>query len=366
MRILVLVTDAFGGKGGIALYNRDMLTAMCSHTDCEEIVVLPRILSGQLEPLPKRLTYITAAAGNKIKYVLVLLKCVTQHKPFDFILCGHINLLPIAYFVGFAKRIPVILQIYGIDAWEPNKNSIANILAAKVNGVISISEITLKRFLSWCEISKANTYLLPNAIHQGRYGIREKSGTLVDRYRLSDSKIMMTLGRISSDERYKGFDIIIDMLPELIKEIPNLMYIVVGNGDDRLRLINKVADMGLQNHVVFTGYIEEAEKADHYRLADIFVMPSTGEGFGFVFLEAMACGVPVVASKQDGGREAVRDGELGQMVDPNKPDEIKAAILNALKLCSKQIPQGLEYFSFENFSKRLYGILDNVIGKING
>jgi phosphatidylinositol alpha-1,6-mannosyltransferase len=113
--------------------------------------------------------------------------------------------------------------------------------------------------------------------------------------------------------------------------------------------------------VVFAGFIPEAEKADHYRLADAFVMPGRGEGFGFVFLEALACGIPVVGSRLDGSREALRQGELGILVDPDRPDDIQAGILAALKRPRGVIPAGLEYFSFENFAKRCHGILRQVL-----
>jgi glycosyltransferase involved in cell wall biosynthesis len=87
-------------------------------------------------------------------------------------------------------------------------------------------------------------------------------------------------------------------------------------------------------------------------------MPSRGEGFGFVFLEALACGVPVIASRLDGGREAVRDGALGQLVDPTNPAEIRQAVIDALAAGGKQIPEGLAYFSYENFERRTHAIID--------
>ena len=77
--------------------------------------------------------------------------------------------------------------------------------------------------------------------------------------------------------------------------------------------------MGLSDRVIFTGYIPESEKIAHYNLADVYVMPSTGEGFGIVLLEAVACGVPVVGSRVDGSREALLDGQLGRLVDPGNP-----------------------------------------------
>ena len=77
--------------------------------------------------------------------------------------------------------------------------------------------------------------------------------------------------------------------------------------------------------VTFTSVVPEAEKADHYRLADAFVMPGRGEGFGIVYLEAMACGIPVLGSRLDAGREALRQGELGILVDPDDRDALGRA-----------------------------------------
>jgi glycosyltransferase involved in cell wall biosynthesis len=87
-------------------------------------------------------------------------------------------------------------------------------------------------------------------------------------------------------------------------------------------------------------------------------MPSYGEGFGIVLLEAMACGIPVVASKIDGSREAVRGGMLGVLVNPYDPEEIKEGILEALKKPKGIIPRGLIYFSSHNFERRCHKIID--------
>jgi len=121
---------------------------------------------------------------------------------------------------------------------------------------------------------------------------------------LAGKTVVMTLGRLSASESYKGriykgIDEVLEAIPELTEEIVDVVYLVVRDGSDRRRLEEKAKSLGLTKHVVFTGYVPESEKVDHYRLADVFVMPSRVEGFGSVFLEAMACGVPVVASKAD-------------------------------------------------------------------
>ncbi len=101
------------------------------------------------------------------------------------------------------------------------------------------------------------------------------------------------------------------MLPSLAERIPGIAYLIVGDGDDRARLEAKAACLGVADRVVLAGFIPETAKADHYRLADAYVMPGWGEGFGIVYLEAMACGLPVLGSKLDGSREALREGDLG-------------------------------------------------------
>src|SRR6185295_7156824 len=106
---------------------------------------------------------------------------------------------------------------------------------------------------------------------------------------------------------------------QLISRFPTLKYMIVGDGDDLARLEQKTFSLGLSERVIFAGRISEEEKAAHYCLADAYVMPSRGEGFGIVFLEALACGLPVMGSLADGGREALLDGALGCLVDPSNP-----------------------------------------------
>jgi glycosyltransferase involved in cell wall biosynthesis len=254
----------------------------------------------------------------------------------------------------------LVLVIYGIDAWRPTKSSLVNYLATKADLYVSPSKITRDRFADWSGTERNNVVLLPNAIHSTRYGCSPPNPQLLKRYGFSGNKILMTLGRMSDSERYKGFDEVLEMLPELVSEIPNLAYLIVGDGSDRRRLEEKARALGLRSLVAFSGSVTESEKADHYRLADAYVMPSRGEGFGFVFLEAMASGIPVVASSIDGGREAVLDGALGILVDPGNREDLKRGILEALAR-PKGIPTGLDYFFFEKFEQRCHRFVRTIL-----
>jgi glycosyltransferase involved in cell wall biosynthesis len=357
MRILALVPDAFGGHGGMALYNRDFLSALCEHPECEEVVALPRVMPMPAEPLPEKLRYRTSGLGGRARYLTAALGQLMRDRSFDLIVCGHIALVPVALALRPWLRAPVLLELYGIDAWAPMWRR----LIGRVDAFVSISEVTKQRFLHWSGVEARKVRVLPNAIHAKRYGPGPKPAELVSRYGLEGRSVLLTVGRMWIEERgLKGFDRVMRLLPNLANTLPNVAYLIVGDGDGRSELEEEARRLGVADRVIFTGRIPEDEKSAHYRLADVYVMPGRGDGFGFVFLEALACGVPVVASKADGSREAVRGGELGELVDPDDLADIEAGILAALER-PRAVPEGLDYFSFENFSQRLHGILDDVL-----
>lgn len=357
MRILALVTDAFGGFGGISVYNRDLLTALCSLPGCCEVVALPRIPPTAAEPLPQQLRFLTAAAGSKVTYIGALVKLIAGSPAFDLIVSGHINLLPPAFIARQRRRAPILLAIHGIDAWQPTASRFVNLLAKRVDRIASVSDYTRRRFLRWAPACVSKVDLLPNVAHTERFGLGPRCPDLLQRYGLQDRRVLLTVGRLDATERYKGVDEILESLPDLARAVPDLAYLVVGDGTDRPRLEQKAWSLGVGHRVRFAGRIDDTEKADHYRLADAFVMPGRGEGFGIVFLEAMACGIPVVASSLDGSREAVRNGQLGLVVNPEDRAALQRAVLDALNR-PKAIPKGLDYFSYPRFRERLEVIIE--------
>jgi glycosyltransferase involved in cell wall biosynthesis len=354
VRILHLCTDAYGGHGGIALYNREVIAALASHPDVEEVMVLPRVIvhSENLEPIPPKVRFDERAAAGRVAFIRALGRA-RRSGPFDLVICAHVNLLPIARLV---TKTP-LLFVYGIEAWKPLRDPLSNRLVKDVRAVVAISDITCERFVGWSHYD-GPMHILPNSIHAEAYGMRPKNEALMARLRLKGRRVLLTLGRVVAAERYKGFDEVLEVLPEVARVFPDVTYVIAGGGNDLPRLSRKAAQLGVADRVVFTGFIAEEEKADLYNLADVYVMPSRGEGFGFVFLEAMACGVPVIGSRLDGGQEALLGGSLGCLVDSTSPAEVRVAILDALADEVRCIPDGLEYFSYANFERRTHEIVE--------
>ena len=148
------------------------------------------------------------------------------------------------------------------------------------------------------------------------------------------SKVILTVGRLVAR---KGHDVMIRALPRVLKDIPDACYVIVGNGPSKPMLVELTFSMGVQGNVIFLENVGHAELPSMYAMCDVFVMPSRAdlancdvEGFGMVYLEANACGKPVIAGKSGGIADAVLDGETGLLVPPDSPATLAESICRLL------------------------------------
>lgn len=148
---------------------------------------------------------------------------------------------------------------------------------------------------------------------------------------LPAGRMLLTVGRMNADERYKGQDRVIRALPAVLQAVPDAYYVAVGGGTWMPWLAALARELGVQDRVVLLGRADDAALAAYYRRAQVFVGPSSGEAFGLVYLEAMYHGLPVVASHDDGGAEIVRHGETGLLVDPHDTAALAAALVEVLR-----------------------------------
>src|SRR5215203_4140457 len=189
MRVLVLMTETFGRHGGIAYYNRYLLRALCAHPDCSEVVAIPRVVSRAAEPLPAALTHINPRSNGKRSYITTVLKVARRHPEFDLIVCGHINLLPVAFMLRPWVRASIVLVVHGVEAWEPTSSPLVNHLARNVDSFISVSDYTKQQFLQWAKSCENRGFLLPSLVEPECFGPGPKNNAFVSRYGLAGKTV---------------------------------------------------------------------------------------------------------------------------------------------------------------------------------
>jgi phosphatidylinositol alpha-1,6-mannosyltransferase len=163
--------------------------------------------------------------------------------------------------------------------------------------------------LSWAAIIPERVVVLPNTVRNEFMpgeAMRMRAALGVE-----GKRVLLTVARMDSQQRYKGQDRVIRVIPHLVAMGHDVHYLVAGEGDDQARLERLACEEGVKERVHFLGPVPSRSLPDLYRAADLYVMPSTGEGFGIAFLEAMATGIPAAGLDVGGSRDVLADGELG-------------------------------------------------------
>ncbi|RYZ30566.1 MAG: glycosyltransferase, partial [Chitinophagaceae bacterium] len=189
-----------------------------------------------------------------------------------------------------------------------------------------------------------------------RPALRRKAG-------FSDQDIVLfTLTRLKSSEQYKGYDKVINALPEVLKRYPTVKYLIGGKYDaeEKARLEQLIRELQLHDKVFFSGFVPDEDVEGLFTLADVYVMPSTGEGFGIVFIEALFYGKPVIAGNVDGSVDALDGGRFGLLVDPDNPMELREAIFKAIEKREELAPRAeavADRFGFERYKEKLKAMI---------
>lgn len=330
MRLLALVTDGFGRPGGIARYNRDLISALAQSRQVSEIAVLPRFAGTDAsapDKVPKKVHELAPSAGRAAWSARAA--ALAAERRFDAVLCGHLNAVPLAAAIAGSCRIRLWVQVHGIEAWE-RRGVLHRLGLSAADLITSVSRYTRTRLLEWADVPPHRVRVLPNTVDPG-YAPRPRRDGLVRHLGLTDRRVILTVGRLSATEAYKGHDRIIAALPGILSRAPDAAYLIVGTGDDRPRLERLASEQGVSDRVLFAGHVPDAELPDYLALAHVFAMPSTGEGFGIAFLEAAASGLPVIGGNRDGSVDALAEGRIGRLVDPDAQPELETAVIAALR-----------------------------------
>jgi glycosyltransferase involved in cell wall biosynthesis len=324
-RVLLVLPEVFGAAGGIQMYCRALCLAVGKWATQSDALVDALVLndSGGVDARYVNGGFRSFSAAGKKRLLLVTayLKKVAVNPP-DLVVFGHISLARLAALPTMRLKKYCILT-YGIEVWRPLASAERKAVQ-RADAVVSISDYTTDQILKRNAIPSERIRLIPPAL---------------DPYWQADDcppepparPVLLTVTRMKKDEGYKGVDSVIQSLPEVIAAIGPVDYRIVGRGDDVPRLKKLAADLGVDQHVQFAGELSDEALREQYRNCSAFVMPSEREGFGIVFLEAMAHAKPVIGGAHGGTPSVVEDGVTGLLVERADVKGIAAAIVRLLR-----------------------------------
>lgn len=277
-----------------------------------------------------------AFKGFGVNRVNFAFKAVSKSTMPDVIILSHINLASVGLFIKLVHpKCKVWLIAHGIEVWRP-LSFVKKYLLKRCDKVICVSNFTREQMLKRHSVSADICRVLNNAIDPFmKLPVTfEKPKHLLERYKLTTNQpVIFTLTRLASTEQYKGYEHVIEAISNLKQHFPGIKYILSGKYDtkeeDRIKKL--IVHHNVAEQVILTGFIEEAELTDYFLLADLFVLPSKKEGFGIVFIEALACGLPVICGNADGSIDAIRNGELGHAINADDICELSKCITEYLE-----------------------------------
>lgn len=358
MKLLVALPTAFSIEWGIAMFNRALLLALsefCQQHGAEASVL---VLNDATRQLDRR--YVTSPAirfrgfeRRKISFTLAFLRESWGHP--DLVILGHVNLLPLALPLAW-RSLPYWLVAHGDEAWV-RLPAVSRRGLRRAQTVLAVSDYTRRQLAAVNNLTGERWQVFPNTLDPFfQKGVAEPATRLT----------LLSVSRLEAAERdNKGIAHVLEALPELRRQFPDLQYVIVGDGDDRPGLEQRARQLDLGNSVVFTGHVAQEEMVRRYAACDVFVLPSNQEGFGIVFLEAMAHSKPVVAARAGGAPEVVVEGETGLLVEHGNRAALVAALRSLLADRERRRQLGeagrrrLEAnFTFEHFRRRLVRLLE--------
>jgi glycosyltransferase involved in cell wall biosynthesis len=361
--------DIFEFKGGIQVYSAFLLKALQLAYPQSQYEVF---LKHDTHALPHFMSHTQYHFAGTVPLALRTAVFTAQivglglwQRP-NLVISTHVNFTPAAYGLKRLSGIPYWTVAHGAESWNIQRPALQMALH-HADRILAVSSYTRDRLLKEQNLDPAKISLLPCTFDTSCWSINPKPQYLLNRYGLTaKQQTILTVARLESQDRYKGYDQILQALPEIRRQIPNVHYLLVGKGSDRSRIEQLIALLDLQECVTLAGFVPDEELCDYYNLCDVFAMPSKGEGFGIVYLEALACGKPVLGGNQDGAIDALRQGELGALVNPDDVDAIAQTLIQILQgtypnplLYQPDLlrTKVIDFFSIERFNKTLSDLI---------
>ncbi len=365
MKLLFVCLTAFSRYGGIEKFNKAFIGGLTTTASADAIISC--LYDTVADQNYSKESKFSGFGGNRLGFILQTLKKALEQ---DALFIGHINLAVIALAKVLKPSLKIILITHGIEVWR-TLSPLKQWALRQANIVLAVSQHTKQELIQRHGIHRDSIVVFPNTIDPF-FSVPvtfSKPSSLLERYKISSAdKILLSVCRLSAAEAYKGYDTVLKSLPRVLAQYPTLTYVIVGKYDEieKERLLTLAQELNVQDHFKLVGFVPDHELIDHFLLGDVFTMPSTNEGFGIVYIEAMTCGLPVIAGNADGSVDALGNGELGTLVNPTSVEEISRAIIDQLSkpftIADKQELQRkvLKRFGFDAYKKRLQTLLQSI------
>ena len=286
---------------------------------------------------------------------------------FSWLMFDHLALTSTQRLVPAPYRRPYGVFLHSVEVWDALSATKLDLLK-RATVRIANSNYTVQRTveahgavgnIDVCHLALPPTDSLSAEVSAPG---RAADGAILQR--MGDHAVLI-VGRMLYSERHKGHEQLIRVWPSVKTRVPDARLVIVGRGDDKPRLQNLARQTGHGESILFTDWVDDATLSEIYRRAAVFAMPSKGEGFGLVFLEAMKYRLPCIASLHDASREIVSDGQTGFLVDQADADQLSRSIATLLIDRNLRLAMGAagfqrlaSHFSFTQFKRRIITCLE--------
>jgi phosphatidylinositol alpha-1,6-mannosyltransferase len=350
--------------GGVATVSRLLSRVLVDEWGdrCRVVTLVPPGATSLETTTPERVAF-----GARVAWAQAQRGC-------PWMLFTHLAIARTQAYVPMPVRRPYAIFLHGIESWRPLSPSQERVLRG-ASVLLVNSSYTARRVRAehpWLPVPRVCPLALESPVHLSSSTLDVSSSTERGPDHPWGPHAVLLVGRMAATERYKGHDELLDAWPSVVADVPDARLVFVGEGDDRTRLRERAQSLGVGASFVTTGFLDAAALDAAYRSAAVFAMPSRNEGFGLVYLEAMARGLPCIGSVLDAAAEVIDEGGTGYLVDQRDVGELSLRLIRLLRDRSLRQEMGargrqraLQRFGYSQFRDRvvaaLHGAFDEVL-----
>ena len=302
---------------------------------------MPKVPSGFMRNMKMRIwhiMYLVYIAVFQFNLYLINGCQIVIRGKIDVVLIGHLYLAPVGWFIQLITKRPYVIILYGSELHRYWRFSLVRQLFLawlnRAKFLLVISEFTHRQYLSRGVRDNQTFVLVSPGVDVERFHPDLNPAAVVHRHKLENRVVVLTVARLVE---WKGQDNVIRAMSRVVQVVPNAVYVMVGAGPYRSVLEKLVTEFGLQECVIFAGFIPDSELGLYYAAANIMVLVGREfqpgmpvEGFGIAYIEANAVERPVIGSRLGATPDTIVDGVTGLLVPPDDEDEIAAGIIRLL------------------------------------